>query len=137
MVGVASRCEWWGVAIRGLGRRRGGKLSIPGPLRFRSCLRNHPAPTRQDLPPLSCAGCLGPSFPAPFFPRPLPHPHLPGGGGGRGGPERKGQRKGTGGGGELPRGSDSPQPQPPHPHDLHRREPRGEGERGAEELAVC
>lgn len=81
MVGVASRCEWWGVAIRGLGRRRGGKLSIPGPLRFRSCLRNHPAPTRQDLPPLSCAGCLGPSFPAPFFPRPLPHPHLPGGGG--------------------------------------------------------
>lgn len=91
----------------GAGRRRGGNLSIPGPLRFRSCLRNPPAPTRQDLPPLSCAGGLGPSFPAPSSLFPYPHPHLPGGVGRWGDPERKGQRKGTDGGGELPRGSDS------------------------------
>lgn len=100
MVGVASRCEWWAVGIRGLGRRRGGKLSIPGPC------GSDPAsatilPRHARACPLSCAGCLGPSFPAPSSLFPHPHPHLPGG---LGRPGEEGATEGHGWGRGAPAG---------------------------------
>lgn len=117
--------------IRGLGRRKGGKLSIPGPLRFGSCLRSHPAQTRRDLPlslPALAAWALPgflllPSFPTPI-PTLIPTPTL-----GGGHQRRKGE-------GNARRALTALQSQPPHPHDLHRMGAPGWGRRGTDELCA-
>lgn len=108
----------------------------PGPLRFGSCLRSHPAQTRRDLPlslPALAAWALPgflllPSLPTPI-PTLIPTPAL---GGGQPEEEEAMERVKMGEGNS--RGAlTALQPQPPHPHDLHRMGAPGWGRRGTDE----
>lgn len=113
--------------IRGLGRRAGGKLSIPG-----SCGLE---PVSAAILPRHAGTC--PSFPAPAAWALLPLfllPFHPSPGSGAIGDQ--GEKESQSGGREVPLGSDSQpvQPWPPHLHDLHREGSPRDG--GGEGLAV-